>query len=777
MGLIGELAVTESPIEEADRRIAEQVTDLVARIGAHRAERVVELARLACLPWGIGGQIKPDTQAGPATAELIALIALTVDEAEVDGSATDETPNSLYNEAHQWADAARSLVELCQARELIVLSGRPRGDLDSIAFSARSANVWMRNSSYSDMVKVTQDALFGHGGTTTALIKRLGFDASDAYVVLTGLHDLQIERMNDRLGECFRALDYAHAADVTRDDLEEAQRVRSAVNIGWQPTANLVAVSPAELAVYTGLASDVVDSVLEVFSVDVGQAGARDILVGFVAGDNPLRTNPVIRTRRNEYMLVHDALTLPAIRENLEQRLKGLPEWEPYQHWRGELLESLGRAALEPMLPGATTYAGFHYFVPSDEAEAQGAAAGYTKKVEGDLLLILDDVAIIVEAKAVAVTPATRSGETRKLRQNLTGIISVAAEQAARLQVRIEDDGGVRFHDGGWLDLSQIREIHTVALTLDDLSGVATATSDLVAAGLLDDRHIPWVVSIHDLQVIATLVARPAEFLLYLRRRRDPEVSLAFAAADELDLFLYFFEAGLFVEPDPQKVAAELPYVKAPSPGELRRRASQARVYISSRTDPLDAWHYAQIDDSLPRVPRPTRSESPMNQLVDEIQVRRFHAWLSIGATLLSGSTKAQRSWQQMPRDLFARTSGDGRQRTQAVPVGSTLSESWLLVWTTRPIQRDVDEIARTTRAYLRAKKYQMSLTRGVAFVFDEVSRALADVIYDGAPPTPNAELDRMVETLFPIQKMAAPLPPKAKGITSTQAKKKRRRR
>lgn len=779
MLLMEDLASSDLPLEEVERRIASQIGQLVAQLRLHRAERVVELARLVCLPWSIGGEVKPDTEAGPATAELLALIALTVDEAEDDGSALAEVPNSLYNEAHEWAEAVRSLVELRQAYELIVLKDQPRGSLDFIAFSVRSANVWIRNSSYADMVKVTQDALFEHAGTAAALVNRLGFSASDANRVLTGLHDLQVDRMNERLHTCFSALDEASAAGTTSADAEEVRRVRAAVNIGWQPTADLVAVSVGELATAVDLPLDVVSRVLDMFSVDVGTATARDVLDAFVGGDNPLRTNPVIRTRRGEFMLVHDALVLPAIRENLEQRLKGFPEWEPYQHWRGELLEGLGRAALEPMLPGAMTYAAFHYFVPSNELEAVGAPDGYTSKVEGDLLFILDDVAVIVEAKAVAITPAARSGETRKLRRNLVGIVGAAAAQAARLQTRIQEDGGIRLHGGGWLDLNQIREVHTVALSLDDLSGVATATSDLVEAGLLSGEHIPWVVSIHDLQVVVDLVARPAEFLLYLRRRRDQQVSLAFAASDELDLFLYFFEAGLYVEPDPRTVANELPYVKAPSAAAVHSYLQQPRMYISSRTDALDAWHYAQLDQSLPRAPKPARSRSPIAPLVDEIQARGSFAWLSIGATLLSGSTRAQSDWERIPRELFARASGDGRSRTQAVPVGSTLKDSWLLVWATHPGQVSASDISRKTGEYLRAKKYQMKLTRGVAFVFDEVSHELTGIIYDGLHPFPDAELDSMVERLqlLPSTKISSPLPPKAKGLRSTQPKKKRKRR
>ena len=83
------------------------------------------------------------------------------------------------------------------------------------------------------------------------------------------------------------------------------------------------------------------------------------------------------------------------------------------------------------------------------------------------------------------------------------------------------------------------------------MPGIATATAKLAGAGLLSPDNIPWTVSLNDLDLITQLVDRPAEFLLYLRRRTEPRATEMFMAVDELDLFLLFFRMGLYVEPDP----------------------------------------------------------------------------------------------------------------------------------------------------------------------------------------------------------------------------------
>jgi hypothetical protein len=204
------------------------------------------------------------------------------------------------------------------------------------------------------------------------------------------------------------------------------------------------------------------------------------------------------------------------------------------------------------MLPGAAVHASLEYFVP-DPSKSETAPTNYTKLVEGDGLLVLDDIAIILEAKGGALGPESRAGDRARLRSDLRKLITDASHQANRLRDRIKTDRGLRLRDGTWLDLSNVRETHAVAVTLEDLSAIATVTTSLINAGLLAVQDVPWTVSIHDLGIIRELIDRPAEFVLYLRRRTEPAVTLRYHAVDELDLFLEFFASGLYVEPDPEK--------------------------------------------------------------------------------------------------------------------------------------------------------------------------------------------------------------------------------
>ncbi|WP_146083071.1 MULTISPECIES: preprotein translocase subunit SecA [unclassified Rathayibacter] len=763
MAMLEDLRAQPSPVDSAEQQIAAQLQVLTEALKKHRPERVTELARLACLPWSLAGRVKPETEGGPAKAELLALLALVSSSTTTDGSAADERPNSLYEAAHEWAEQAEGLIYSVQALQILHAEASPGDPFATIAMSSRMREVWVRNTSYPDMVKTTHDLLFSDEPTRSEIMSLAGFDANDALNVLTALHDLQVAAFNERVRAREMVLREGAASGTRDPEADVVRRARIAHNDAWQPTADRVAFAPEAIAARAEVEESVAEAVLKQFAVSVHGVSARDVLEGFVGGDNPLRTSPVIRTDRGTFLIVHDALLQPAIRENFEQLLKSSPAaWEVYQNRRGDVLEETGRAALEKMLPGGTTYFGFDYFVPVNAQERSGPPAGYTKRVEGDLLIVVDDVAIVVEAKAVALTPAARAGETRLLRRSLVGIITKAAEQATRTQTRIAEDGGLRLHQGGWLDLSHIREIHTVALSLEDLSGVGIATHDLIDAGLLDATMTPWVVSIHDLQVIADVIDRPAEFLLYLRRRRDPEASRLYLAADELDLLLYFFQKGLYVEPDP--TLKQLPHlrVREARTADVRRRARQQTLIITSLTDPLDAWHEAQIDPMKPRAPKPRRLGSPMNALADELQRRGGVGWLSLGATLISGSTKTQSDWTRLPKKLIDESTG--KPRSWTAPFGTTPEDAWLLVWATLPEDANLAATTNDFQQYLKAKKYQLELRRGAVLLYDEVTRGLVDVMYDGTLPTPDPQMDEEVKRLLPIAKFASAPPPVRRG-------------
>ncbi|MGW1341383.1 hypothetical protein ACWCOV_10050 [Kribbella sp. NPDC002412] len=732
------VARAEDPLAAAAQRLQDATVGLAADVRSYNKFRLCEGVRMACLPWSADGQSRPGTEGGATKAELLALISMA---GRADEVAQTEEP--LSPRLTSFAERAHELINLSTVEHILAAAAAEEPDpMAAIVAASRGREVWIPNSSYPDMVQETVAQIFDPPVIRHALRDLVGFDAEQAILALTTCHTLQVDAFNDRMRACFMAIDEAMADGAEPDD-DERSVLRAQWDATWEPDELGATVALEDVVAAAGLEPDVVRAVAEQFRLEVDDWTPVRAVREFTSGNNPLRTNPLLVTRSGRMMLVHDALTLNAVRENLEQVLKTSAAWEQYQAHRGKVLEHRISENLARVVPDARTWEGFEYFAPATPEEAAGDPATYSKLVEGDLLVVKGDVAVIVEAKAVTLAPRARAGDTRRLRSDLTRIVKSAGDQGRRLKSILQKDLGFRTRANEWVDLPDIREIHTVAVSLDDLSGVATTTQELVLAGLLDPLDVPWTVSLHDLQLICDLVDLPSEFLLYVRRRRDPETTHYYLAPDELDYFIYFLEAGLYVEPDPRRSRRELGFVKVRAT-DVKRRERQKRQYLTSRTDALDAWYYAKRDGRTD-VPKPAMQKAQMKGLVRQLQELDADAWLSIGATLLSASGEVQAELLRASDKLLAAPDPLGRGRSMTISLGSTRQEAWVLVWAGRPTAVDPAVFADQLRSYLTAKKYQLRLDRGCIFVFDESTKMLVDVVYDGLPFRVDPEMDAVV--------------------------------
>ncbi|WP_370208044.1 hypothetical protein [Aeromicrobium sp.] len=768
--LMAEYADADDPAAAMAEALSAAIEDFVAAIGWVEPARLIEVTRLTCLPWAPEGEVREDAESAPARAELVALIAVTAAGRRASPSSATgaEAPTSgiqpVTDLVHgQLLAAVDRLFHLAQLHEMATAD--LSDPLAMIAVYMRGAQVWIRSSSYPDRVEELYMQLFDNPGVRQTLLDDLGFDAEQAHRVLGGLHDLQAKRMNLRMVAMRMAATVAMRSGSRGAPAPTAlAAAKTAWTATWEPPADRVVVGAAEIADAVGLPLETVQSVLDFFTLDAGTATVSDVVREFTGGHNPLRVHPVLALAGG-FMLVHNADLLAAVREALEQHLKGTGAWDAYAKHRGGLLEQRTHSALARVLPAASYREGFEYYVPASPAEEDGPPSGYTKRVEGDHLIVQDDVAIIVEDKAVAISPSSREGETRRLRRDLTGIVTKAAEQAGRLRERILADGGIQVHGEGWVELNHVREIHTVAVSLEDLMGVSTATAELAAAGIVAPDNIPWTVSILDLDLITELVDHPAELLLYLRRRRHLRSTIMYTAPDELDLFLHFFSAGLYVEEDPEVLRVTYPWMGEVKTAERRRYERQRPVYLTSRTDALDRWHYATLAGDR-NVPKPAMAATPLRPLLDQLRERGDYAWLSTSATLLSGSAAAQAQMARIPVDLLRNPfAGGRRRRMHAVPMPQTSdrADGWLIVWMTRPPQFVPEAAEQDARDYLRMKKHQWGLPRGVVLEYSELTGELVGVWFDDHTGELDDALRAKAKALQPADAWVSRQHPKAK--------------
>jgi hypothetical protein len=777
--VFAELMRSANSFEEAAAKARAELRDRALRLAemscGHDLIKVVSSVRVAMVMTQMGQGVEP-----PASAlELLALV-LAYRDRDPTFVVSADPPASFMPPAI--LEAANKAVSYGAVMSL--LAAPPSDPHSALVFYSVQREIHLRNAVYPEMLLDTLRGIFQDPSTESDCRTALGFPGRQAIDIMEAARQSAPTQMGARFEQMGQARDLSlphlqqQRTGVAAEPSEEMRRGMQsfidAVQALTTDVAEVAVLDPGALAVATGHDLATVEAVLDAFTL--GDLPDIDEVIGrFFSGDNPLRTAPIVRDRDGRRMLVHDALALPAVREVVEQRLNAANRFQPYQQSRGTYVENAAVDLLVVALPGATPYRAFKYFVPDPNApNPQIMPENFTKLVEGDGLILIDDVAIIVEVKSVALSAGARSGVVEALRRKLTDIITKAADQADRLRQRIIADGRIRLEDGTWIDVSGVREIHTIAVGLEDLSGVTTATTMLVDAGVLKQDHIPWTVSLHDLRIICELIERPAELLLYLRRRTEPLTTWRYRAVDELDLYMHFLERGLYTEPDPRVIADKIPWANPPTPAEVRRFEQQKPELVLNRTGALDAWYASRLDPSAPASDKPRlNAGKDVLALIDTITANGSPGWLSTTATLLEANTKLQRAFARQAADLAKMVKRNREHHSLTHLVNETSGKQVLLVWACHGLNESADAAAEYLLPYLHAKKHQTSAYRATCMIFDPTGTRLLRLLYDNRPAGPDPVLDEAAKRLRPLAEMKLSTPQRARQKPKTR----RRRR
>ncbi|MEU9510710.1 hypothetical protein AB0D32_31030 [Micromonospora sp. NPDC048170] len=738
--------------EAAAALAAARLTDAAQRIARLTAQcdafDVLEYVRLD------NAIVNPETfqetehEGSAAVIELVALIMAARGSRAASAANDEDQPVRPEQIVEDIQIAAR---EAFDAGSMLIMfaSALDADPLRRLSFGARLREVSVRNVAYGHMVEDTLTALFDQPAVQDACCRVMGCTVRQIRDVFSALHALHNEAWHGRFAALRELGQLADSDTATADDLPP-DVVAQALHLSalWDNPAACSAFTDEVIARKAGIDVETVRTVLDLFTTPLVQRPSTEVALEFFQGRSPLRVRPILQDPDGSFVVVHGGLLIPAIRERVEEALRlDQRAWDVYSKHRGQYVERAAADLVAAHLPGCVSHLGLEHFVPATGVETEPAR--YTKVVEGDGLLICDDVAIIIESKAVALRAQSRTGDPLRLRQDLRRIVTDAANQSERLRRRILDDGGLRLRDQNWLDLSGVREVHAIAVSLEDLSGIATVTSDLVAAGLLTDSALPWTVSLHDLRIISELIDRPAELLLYLRRRTEPDITRWFHAVDELDFYLHFLAAKLYAEPDPDVVHRELPQLGAPRVRDRRKYRKQQLELLTSRTDALDAWYmhrlgYRRTPADKPRL----MADRGLLQLVDNLTARAEPGWLAMSATLLGGDTPTQRRWAGLGERLAGQTRADGRPHSAAMPGGTRRGDSFVLVWMTHPPYGAPTAAHAELARYASAKKHQWQLDRSFGLLYDGDTGALVATAYDNRLPGPDPQLDAVVTNM-----------------------------
>jgi hypothetical protein len=556
---------------------------------------------------------------------------------------------------------ARDLVHEMVALEGLLRQQRAmaaRGDALGTAMGrAALQHLMLRGPGWPHQESDVLTDLFGRDDLPRRLREALGFDSGDAVACIEALASLVPKHIAELMEAAHtrrrpEALAWALEVVSTREGAgPSAVRDRALASL-WALThfGDALCFTAEEVASLAGVPVDGAAAVIAALAIPFGQAEPDVFKIA-----EAIRARPYLDLGNGSYFPTAPGNDLWALRAVLETALAG----EAYSKRRGRWLEHKAGERLAAALPPDE----IHFdvgLVPIDGGDQLG---------EIDALLRYGDTVIVIEAKsATQRISARRGGEA--LVDHLEATVTKAAKQAELAQGALTGKERVelRSSKGAPLRLgAEIREVHPIVVTLDDLSAVAPVLWELAGTKVIPpDLTIPWLVTWYQLDLVCDLVQWPAQLVHFLRRRSRMNDIGRLHAVDELDWWMLYLRQGLYFEEDE----------------DLRN--SDGLRYLS-QTDELDAWVLWTKGTRTKAASKPRQDLDPDTEgLLDFLTDQRPPGWIPAGCALLEMSGETRKELHEQVAEAQTRAAARGSVQ-RGTMLFAEVARPFLVLWLVAP--------------------------------------------------------------------------------------------
>lgn len=763
-------AATETEIRQRLRAEVEtEVEQILAAILEFDAFDIIELIRLRELPIAPVAALVHHHDGNGAAIDLIALVCLSRTSRMPSGKDRRSTePHHAISDLHDRATRLLRLGTFAHTTAAAV-AGEPLGRL---AAEYQSYLVSVRKLQYDSVQDSHDAALFDRPEVDELLQSCLGFTYAEFKAVRTAIQE-RYSRVLTSLRDATGDLVMRCEAENRDPAPEEIERFRDDMSAFMFLPGERASFTVGDIADELTLDSGRVLAVLDTFSIEFDSSqSATHVIADFLRGVNPLLRTCLAKDENGNYLMTGGQIGTDSFRIVAESALKGDSKvWRRYDRTRSEVSESAALAAVGRALDSPVTHSNLKYYAPKQGASILDLGSACTSpkatgdQTECDGLFVIEDVALCIEVKGRTFAEPARRGDRARLANEIKAIFGEGARQAHRLEGLITGNRGLWLEDGSWLDLSNVREVRTIVVGLDFFGPLAVALGDLQVAGMLDAGTVPWIASLHDVDVISKVIDRPSEFLLYLRRRTDSGVAKHYRGADELDLFMLFLDGGLYVAEDPDEVRRIHPTAGPLRARDRKQHLRDARpTVVGTHTDPLDAWMYWTEGTSPYEAEKPEFNTHPAaRDIVDFLTDGRKPGWFRFGADLLGLAGTAQKKLGDFLRRLVDQSKSDDKWHSMVQGYAGSWGYPMLFAGTAPPSHTH-DESVTKLYSYMAAKKHRMKADRSLGLMLNN-QREIVHVIYLNGLPTDDSELDALGETigLRPAGEPGQTIPPSAR--------------
>lgn len=343
---------------------------------------------------------------------------------------------------------------------------------------------------------------------------------------------------------------------------------------------------------------------------------------------------------------------------------------------KSKYLEETGLRLITQLLPSCEAYQNLEYSVIEN---------GEEKRVELDGMLNYNDALVLLETKAGRISQSAKRGSTKRLVDNLEEIVGKAYEQGKRALKYIESNEEATFTEKETGREVTIRSAdfpikYIITLSFEPLFEFGAHIAALRELGIIEGKHWPWAVYLNDLRIISEVTEHPTVFLDYLKKRAKLNDIGKVSAVDELDLFMQYFQEGLYTEP-----GGTIEYDQAT---------------IISFTDKLDKYYYGQegliSESEKPRMYFPPMFEA----LLKVLEHRKPAHFVSAAIELLKCNNEERDELNKHILDCEQKYAMDGK--LHSIALGSSVHRAALLLGCFPNIQDDDARIDNWIRKWLK---------------------------------------------------------------------------
>lgn len=384
----------------------------------------------------------------------------------------------------------------------------------------------------------------------------------------------------------------------------------------------------AQALLKTKVPDDVLERLLDRLSYKFGDL--RDFNKEHIVLGNPVWNRPFIRVEGRRYFsaiwgcMVHIALDILESLIWADEAMRNA-----YTEAKGQFLELEVERLFRKAFPNASIYQGSLW---TDKLTGQS--------YENDLTVVLDNFALVVEAKSGAISDPAKRGAPKRLFRTLQELIEEPSEQALRFIGQLEqnqDEHLFKTKRGAInvIDSRKIKYYIPLGVTLSHLGMIGSNLKKLIDAKVVNKQleELAPSISLTDLEAIFELLPLEIEKLHYFARRREFEAHMEYQG-DELDLLGFYLDNGFNI-------------------GEAEY-ARDLIINLSLKSKELDPYFIGTSEGKS--IVKPELAMTKWwKDLLKAITDRKTEGWVETGFILLNSTKEDQAEFEKMFKELMLR--------------------------------------------------------------------------------------------------------------------------